>query len=152
MDLFEAGSQGLGLAIAAGMLGGLIAGLAPENRILRGPLLLVVGLGAAYAFGASLDAEDHPAWPGWFVGAAVAVFTFVVVADVVASSVSRAGERGSVASFGTIGAVIVLALGGISLTFLAPVSILVLLVLLWVAVGRRRRADQKHEGLRTLRG
>jgi len=151
MDLFEAGSQGLGLALAAGMLGGVIAGLASEHRALRGPLLLVVGLAAAYAWGESLSAEDHPAWPGWILGAAAAVFAFVVVADVIGSAVDRAGERGSVASTGAIGAVLVLALGGISLTFLAPVSIAVLLALLWVAAGRRRRVDQKHEGLRSLR-
>ena len=151
MDLFEAGTQGLGLALAAGMLGGVIAGLARDHKVLRGPLLLVVGLVAAYAFGESLSAEDHPAWPGWFVGAAAAVFAFAVVADVVEGAVTRAGEQGSVASLGAIGAILALAIAGISLTFLAPVSILVLLVLLWVAVGRRRRADRKHEGLRTLR-
>ena len=131
------------------------AALSPGSRAtikcFAGPLLLVVGLAAAYAWGESLSAEDHPAWPGWFLGAAAAVFAFVVVADVVEGAVTRAGEQGSVASLGAIGAVLVLAIAGISLTFLAPVSIAVLLVLLWVAVGRRRRAGRKHEGLRTLR-
>ncbi len=157
MDFFEASCQGLGLALAAGMLGGAIAGSLPPGKGGRlspaaAVLLTIAGLAAAYMFGASLDAEDHPAWPGWLVGAAFAVFAFTVIRQVVAGAARRAGEGGSPAAIAGIAAAAALVLAALSLTPAAPVSIVVLIALVYIAFGQRRRAAQKHEGLRTLRG
>ena len=61
MDLVEAACQGLGLALATGALAG-----APGLRGSAGTALaLVAAVAGAVLFGLSLDAEDHPMWPGW---------------------------------------------------------------------------------------
>ncbi len=156
MDLFEAGCQGLGLALAIGMFGGAIAGLAEgqieDGRPVTGLLLVLAAVGAGIAFGASLSAEDHPAWPGWVAGAVVAGFALLVVGSVVAGAAQRAGEGGSAAFIAAIAGAAALVLALLSLTPASPVSIVVLLALAYIAIGRRRRAEQKYEGLRILRG
>lgn len=155
MDLFEAGCQGLGLALAAGILAGALAGAAERGADLgpiSGLLLTVAVVGGAIMFGASLRVEDHPAWPGWIAGGAAAGFSLAVVRSVVGGAATRAGEQGSHAAIAGMAALSALVLAGISLTPAAPVSILVALALAYLAIGRRRRADQKHEGLRSLRG
>jgi hypothetical protein len=156
MDLFEAGCQGLGLALAIGMFGGAIAGLAEgqieDSRPVTGLLLVLAAVAAGIAFGASLRAEDHPAWPGWVAGAVVAGFALLVVGSVVAGAAQRAGEGGSASFIAAIAGAAALVLALLSLTPASPVSIVVLLALAYIAVGRRRRAGQKYEGLRILRG
>src|SRR5687768_10928420 len=155
MDLLEAGGQGLGLALSAGILGGALAGAAERGKEM-GPIssvfLTVVVIGGAIMFGASLRAEDHPAWPGWIVGGFFAAFALVVVRGVVAGAAARAGEGGSHAAIAGMASVAALALAGISLTPAAPASILAALFLIYLAFARRRRAGEKYEGLRTLRG
>jgi hypothetical protein len=143
MDLFLAACQGVGLALAAGALAG-----APGRRESTGTLLLVAAIVAgAVLFGVSLGSEDHPAWPGWPLGAALAAFGFVVVSDLAAAAAKRA-EGG-----GFIGALIgfaALALAGLSI-LLPPLGLVALGALVWLYAGQRRRAAQKYEGLRTLR-
>ena len=99
MDLFEAACQGIGLSLAAGVLAGAVAAAAEDERGSPGPLLLILlalaVLGGGYMFGASLSAEDHPAWPGWFVGGAIALFAFGIARGVVSGAAHRAGEQGS---------------------------------------------------------
>ena len=45
-------------------------------------------IGGAIMFGASLATEDHPAWPGWPVGALIAAGTFAVIADFAAGAIN----------------------------------------------------------------
>ena len=155
MDLVLAAGQGLGLALAAGILAGALAGpLAREGRGIDpiAALLLTLALiGGAYLFGASLETEDHPAWPGWPIGAAAAALAFAVIRAVVAGAASRAGGGASptlIAGILVLGAAIVaagsLAFGGVGLLAFIAVA--------YLALGRRRRAGQKYEGLRILRG
>jgi MYXO-CTERM domain-containing protein len=158
MDLFEAACQGVGLALAAGMLGGAVAGSMPGGGSAGARLswpaafvLVVAGIAAAYLFGASLDAEDHPAWPGWVAGAALGVFAFAVIRDVVAGAAARAGEGGSPFFIAGIASAAALVLAALSLTPASPVALVVLLALVYLALGRRRRAGEKYEGLRILR-
>lgn len=150
MDAFLQGCQGLGLALASGAVGGAIAG---SNR-LGGPALYLPGglavVGGAILFGASLAAEDHPAWPGWVAGAIVALGTFALTAAIVAAAARRAGEHGSGASLVAIVIVFALALAALSL-LIPPVSLAALVVALWLALSRRRAASRKYEGLRVLR-
>jgi hypothetical protein len=150
VDLFLEGCQGAGLALAAGALGGAVAGAA---RLGDGPAVGVgaIGvIGGALLFGASLSEADHPAWPGWLLGATGAALAFAILRGVVAGAARRAGEAGSSAAIALIVVVSALALAGLSLV-ISPVAIVALLGLGWLAVARRRRAQRKYEGLRVLR-
>ncbi len=143
MDLFIAACQGVGLAVAAGMLAG-----APGRRDVLGyALLAMAAVGAAILFGASLATEDHPAWPGWPVGAALAAGTFLVVVDFAAAAAQRAEGGGVIAVTVVLAA---LAVAGLSLLF-GPIGLLALAAVVYLWLGRRRRAATKYEGLRTLR-
>lgn len=143
MDLFLAACQGAGLALAAGIFAGA-SGLRGAPGIL---LALVAAVGGAALFGISLAAEDHPAWPGWPVGAALAGFAFVVSHDFAAGAAQRADGGGLT---GGLIALAALALAGLSL-LAPPVAIVAFAGLAWLYIGRRRRAAQKYEGLRSLR-
>lgn len=154
MDLFEASCQGLGLALAIGMLAGALAGVAEgrtdDNRAVIG-LLLLVAVGGGIAFGSSLRTEDHPAWPGWIAGAVLAGFALLVARSVVAAAAKRAGEGGSAGFIAAITGAAALVLAALSLTPAAPISLVGLAALAFIALGRRRRAGEKYEGLRSLR-
>ena len=143
MDLFLAGCQGLGLALAAG----IFAGASGRRDAIGTALLLAAVIGGAALFGISLTQEDHPAWPGFGPGALFAWLAFTVTRDVTAGA---AGREDAGATTGLIVAVTGLALAGLSLV-ISPISLLVLAALLWLALARRQRADRKYEGLRTLR-
>jgi hypothetical protein len=143
MDLFLATCQGIGLALAAGTFGG-----ASGRRGVVGFLLAAVAaIGGGLMFGASLAAADHPAWPGWPVGAAIAVITFGVVNGVVAGAQARHEGASSIGIIVALGALV---LAGLSL-FLEPVALVALLGIVWLGSARRRRAQRKYEGLRVLR-
>ncbi len=143
MDLLLAGCQGVGLALAAGALAG-----APGRRgSFSTALAVLAAIGGAFLLGASLEAEDHPAWPGWPIGAALAVFAFLVVSDFAQGAARRAEGGGFISALIALAA---LALAGLSV-LLPPISLLALAGLLWLYAGRRRRSAGKYEGLRTLR-
>jgi hypothetical protein len=143
MDLFLAGCQGAGLALAAGVFAG-----ASGRRGAIGLLLLVPAvIGGAALFGISLDQEGHTAWPGWPLGALLAAFAFVVVRAVAEGAAARANEAGFTGALIALGA---LALAGLSL-LLPPVAIVAALALVWLWLQRRERAERKYEGLRTIR-
>ncbi len=156
MDLFLAGCQGLGLAIAFGMFAGALAGVASGgadgNRIVTVALLAVASVGGALACGASLRTEDHPAWPGWVVGAAVAAFALFVVGGVVSAAAGRAREGGSAGGIAAITGAAALILAALSFSPASPISLFALACLVYLAIARRRRAAEKYEGLRILRG
>jgi hypothetical protein len=144
MDLFLAFCQGVGLALAAGAFGGASGRRGPIGLILLG--FAVVGGGVM--FGASLASEDHPAWPGWPVGALLAAFAFVVVRDIAEGAAARpdAGPW-----TGALLALAALVLAGLSLLPISPISLVALAALAWFALARRSRAGRKYEGLRSLR-
>ena len=143
MDLFIAGCQGVGLALASGAFGG-----ASGRRGIVGAVLLVFAIvGGAALFGIALEGEDHPAYPGWPIGALLALFAFLVVREFAEAAARRADGDAFTAALIAVAA---LALAGLSLLF-GPVGLLGLVALLWLWAGRRRRAAQKYEGLRTLR-
>jgi hypothetical protein len=143
MDFFLAACQGAGLALAAGALAG-----APGRREGIGTFLLVAAvIGGAILFGVSLASEDHPAWPGWPLGAVLAAFSFYVISGLAAGAASRAEGGGFVSAVIGLAA---LALAGLSI-LLQPLGLVTLAALLWLSLGQRRRAARKYEGLRTLR-
>jgi hypothetical protein len=155
MDLFLATCQGIGLAIAAGTLGGAFAGGAPRRSGGQSPIviamLILVIVAGAFLFGASLATADHPAWPGWMVGGLIAAFSFATVRGIVAGAIERAPGQGSQAGIAGFLAVGALLLAGLSLLPTSPVALLALGALVYLALARRRQAGQKHAGLRSLR-
>ena len=143
MDLFLAGCQGVGLALAAGIFAGASGRRGPLGLV----LLLMAAIGGAALFGISLAEEDHPAYPGWPLGALLSVFAFLVVRGIAEAAARRADGGGFTAALIALAA---LALAGLSI-LLPPVGLAALAALIWLYLGRRRRAGRKYEGLRTLR-
>jgi hypothetical protein len=150
VDLFLEGCQGLGLALAAWAIAGAIAGAARLDGAPALVLALIGAVGGALLFGASLAEEDHPAWPGWVLGALVAALAFAVLSGLVARAATRAGEAGSGTTIAAITVLAALVLAGLSL-LVSPVALVALVGLGWLALGRRRRDQRKYEGLRVLR-
>jgi asparagine N-glycosylation enzyme membrane subunit Stt3 len=151
MDLFVEGCQGLGLALAIGSIGGTLAGARSGEGPLTPTLAIASAIAGAALFGWSLTQADHPAWPGWPVGAAVALFAFAVVAAFVAGARRRSSDDSATSTalaLPVLFAAIVVA--GLSLAY-GPIALLALAALLYLALARRRRAGRKYEGLRVLR-
>ncbi len=143
MEFFLAACQGAGLAVAAGALAG-----APGRREGIGRVLAFLAvIGGAILFGVSLSAEDHPAWPGWPVGAAIAWFAFLVVSDFAAGAAARADGGGFIAGLVVL---VALATAGLSV-LLPPLGLVALAGIAYLGMARRDRASRKHEGLRSLR-
>ncbi len=192
MDLFLAICQALGLGLALGIGGPLVAlfiatmaalevGIDPEGTdwaflgsewfVLLMFVANVIGFytdrerqmnpmrsaGFAAAIGAiagaaALASEGEPAAIGFAVGAAAGVFAGMVAGQVLAGAQARA-EREDTAAPGTLS--LLFAFAGIVVAalslFVPPVAILVAIALIGLAVSRRRKAGEKHEGLRVLR-
>jgi hypothetical protein len=144
--------QGLGLAIAVGLIIGVVV---PPIMPAWGAVAGAAPLGVLAA-GAALNGADEALWPALPVGVIGAGLAAIVSRDVASGAVRRqqgelAGPQAQAPSGVT--AIVVLAaavVAGVSLV-LKPFSVLVLLALIWVWASRRRRADRKHEGLRVLR-
>jgi hypothetical protein len=150
VDLFLEGCQGVGLALAAGSLAGALAG-ALRLKDARASIIGLIGaIGGALLFGFSLSEADHPAWPGWPLGALLAGFAFWVLRGVVAGAAERAGNLESSALIAAAVGASALLLAGLSLV-ISPVAIIALVALGWLAFGRRRLGQRKYEGLRVLR-
>jgi chromate transport protein ChrA len=143
MDLFLATCQGIGLALAAGTFGGASGRRGGIGFVLAA----AAAIGGGILFGASLSMEDHPAWPGWLLGAVIAVFTFGIVNGVVAGALARHEGASSIGIIVALGALV---LAVVSL-FVEPLALVALLAIVWLGSARRRRAQRKHEGLRVLR-
>ena len=149
MELAEAGAQGLALAVASGALFGAAA-LRGNAGIALAALAVVLG---AFLYGMSLtDApDDHPAWPGWLIGAPVAALAYFTLRDVASIAGRRAGEGGA-GGVAFIIALAALALAGISLLGPAAyIGVVALLAIVYLAFARKRRSEEKHAGLRSLR-
>ena len=147
MDLLEAGCQGLGLALAAGTILGAF-GRRDQAFWIGAAVAAIVG---AALFGLSLTPEDHPAWPGWVIGAPAAVLAMVTAADIAQSAQSRAGEGGSGGIALFIGLYAVALAGLCLLGPVALISIPALIATVWLFFTRRQAAAEKHAGLRSLK-
>ena len=153
MDFVIAGFQGLGIALALGILCGAVGW-----RELPGTLLAALAaVAGGWLFGFSLTEdfgvaeiadEDHPAWPGWIVGALVALLAYFVWRDMSASAQARTEAAGFVPVYITIFALV---LGVLALLVPLAAGIIGVVVTAWLALQRRRRAGEKYEGLRVLR-
>ena len=112
---------------------------------------VLIGLAAAFGaivFGASLAEETTTWWPGLAAGAAAGAVAAAVGESVVAGASARSEESAGTLQLMVAGTGLILVIVAL---FLPPVSLLVAIGLVVLATGRRRRADEKYEGLRSLR-
>jgi hypothetical protein len=126
------------IGVSAGLtaaLGVLAAGLLRDVRL---ALLLAVAAGAGVGFALA-------EWAGAIAGAVGAVLGAVGAAPVVRGTLSRGGTRLGTA---VIVAVAALALGGLS--FVPVLGYLVALAVPALGARLRRRAGERHAGLRIL--
>ena len=144
--------QGLGLAIAVGLILGVVL---PPIMPSWGAVVGAAPLGVLAA-GAALNGADEALWPALPVGVIGAGLAAVVARDVASGAARRqqSGLAGAAAQASSgVTAIVVLAaviVAAVSLV-LKPFSLLVLVALLWLWISRRRQAERKHEGLRVLR-
>jgi hypothetical protein len=150
--MFLAICQGLGLAIAVGLILGVVF---PPIMPTWGAVAGAAPLGVL-AVGAALNGADEALWPALPVGVIGAGFAAVVTRDVAAGAVRRQRDQLTGVEVQTpsgITVIVVLAavvVAGVSLVF-EPFSLVVLVALTWLWISRRRQAERKHEGLRVLR-
>ena len=151
MDLFEAICEGLGLAIAVGLLIGVVVPpVMPSWGVVAGAAPLGV-----IAAGAALRGADEAVWPALFVGIIGAGLAGIVSRDVASGAARRERDQltGGEQTSGGVTAIFVMAavvVAAVSL-FVPYVSLVALIALAWLWFARRRRAERKHEGLRVLR-
>jgi hypothetical protein len=150
--MFLAVCQGLGLAIAAGLILGVVF---PPVMPTWGAIVGAAPIGVLAA-GAALSGADESLWPALPVGIVGAGLGAVVTRDVAAGAIRR--QRGQMTGAGiqapsgvTVIVVAAAVIVAVVSLFLEPVSLVVLLALTWLWASRRRRAERKHEGLRVLR-
>ena len=150
--MFLAICQGLGLAIAAGLILGVVL---PPIMPTWGVVVGVAPIGVLAA-GAALSGADEALWPALPVGILGAGLAAIVSRDVAAGASRRQRDRATAADGQApsgVTAIVVLAavvVAGISLVF-EPFSLVVLVALILLWLSRRRQAERKHEGLRVLR-
>ena len=114
---------------------------------------LAVVLGAfLYGFSLTEADADHPAWPGWVIGAPVAALAYFTLRDVASVAAPARGRGRSRRSRLPHRGIRGLALAGISLLGPAAyIGVVALLAIIYLAFARRKRAGEKHAGLRSLR-
>jgi hypothetical protein len=143
--------QGLGLAIAAGLIiGAIVPPIMPTWGVLAGAAPLGI-----LACGAALSGEDEALWPALPVGLLGAGIAAMVSREVAAGAARRergAADAAAPAPAGVTAIVVAAAVvvAAVSL-FAPPFSLVALLALAWLSLSRRRREERKHEGLRVLR-
>src|SRR5581483_4581200 len=151
--MFGAACQGLGLAIAVGLIIGVVLpAIMPSWGVVVGAAPLGV-----LAAGAALNGADQALWPALPIGVLGAGLAGIVSRDVALGAARR--QQGGLAAQpqaqapAGVTAIVVLAaavIAGVCLV-LKPFSLLVLAALVWLWASRRRQAERKHEGLRVLR-
>ncbi len=148
----------------------VIVVLARGRELARAPVLLLLAAIGAVVFAASLAEEGYAAWPGLVAGVLVAGATALVAGDILDGAIRRAkaagagrgglgrdaGDGRTTAEADAANALVVgFTVAGVVVAALAllvpPVSVVVALALVVLALGRRRRAGEKYEGLRVLR-
>lgn len=167
-----------GFITATWFLGALLAlsvltVLARGREAARLPVVALLAAAGAVAAAASLAEQGETAWPGLILGAVAAGLAAFVATDVLDGALRRAQSagagKGGVSRDAPPGAetpetpeadaanvlIVGFAVAGVALAalalFLPPVSLLAAIALVAVALGRRRKAGEKYEGLRILR-
>jgi hypothetical protein len=144
--------QGLGLAIAAGLIIGVVV---PPITPAWGAFVAAAPLGIL-ACAAPLSGEGDSIWPAFLIGPAAAGAAALITRDVVGGASRR--EAATIESVqaqvppGLIALVVLAAVVVAALSvFLPPFALVAAAALAWLWLSRRRRSEEKHEGLRVLR-
>jgi hypothetical protein len=145
--------QGLGLAIAAGLILGVVF---PPIMPTWGAVVGAAPIGVLAA-GAALNGADEALWPALPVGVIGAGLAAIVTRDVASGAARRQqdGLTGAAEAQVPSGVTLIVVLAAVVIAavslVLKPFSLVVLVALAWLWISRRRRAERKHEGLRVLR-
>ena len=135
----------------------VLAMLARSRPSLRYPTIAVLAVIGAIVCAASFAENGDVAWPGLVLGAVATALAALVSYDVLEGAIGRAkgNEPGSKEADAANFLIVAFAAAGIVLAavclFVPPVSLLAVAALVYLAASRRRRADEKYEGLRILR-
>jgi hypothetical protein len=149
---FTAICTGLGLALAIGMIIGVIV---PPIMPAWGAFVAAAPLGAI-ACGAALNGADEQIWPALLIGPAAAGGAALITRDVAGGAARRAQasiDQVRAQTPAGVVAIVVLAAAVIAVLSLVlpPASLVVLAGFGWLWYSRQRREARKHEGLRVLR-
>ena len=147
---FLAICQGLGLALAAGLvIGVVLPPIMPNWGVIAGAAPIGV-----LACAAALNGADEAVWPALPIGVLGAGLAAVVSREVAAGATRReapdaieAQAPSAVTAIMVLAAVVLAALS----IFAPPASLVAASALAWLWVNRRKREERKHEGLRVLR-
>ncbi|HET7120713.1 MAG TPA: hypothetical protein VFI17_05635 [Solirubrobacterales bacterium] len=134
----------LGIGIAIGML----AGTTGTHGSARGRMTILAGVIAIVVGFLLAGTANVSSLAGAFFCLLGAVFSCLVVSDVVSSAGRREGSgAGALGFLVSLVALIVVAIA----ILISPATLLVIAALAWLGISRRRRAQRKHAGLRVLR-
>jgi hypothetical protein len=134
----------LGIGIAIGML----AGTTGTHGSARGRMTILAGVIAIVVGFLLAGTANVSSLAGAFFCLLGAVFSCLVVSDVVSSAGRREGSgAGALGFLVSLVALIVVAIA----ILISPATLLVIAALAWLGISRRRRALRKHAGLRVLR-
>lgn len=132
----------------------VLATLTRGYEAARRPVIVLLAAAGALAFAASMAEEGQTAIVGLILGAAIAGFTALLASEVLGGAIQRASASDEAAS-ATNTLILTFTFTGIALAavslFVPPLSLVAAIGLVIVFLGRRRRADEKYEGLRILR-
>jgi hypothetical protein len=142
---FTSSCEGIGLALAVGLVIGALAGAAMRQQPV---LAIVAAVAGAVVFAAALNSNDHELWPGLVAGPLCAALAFILAASVVAGAARRRGA-GAATLAGYV-VVVGFIVAGLALV-VEPVSLAVLVAVVALVLARRGREGRKYEGLRVLR-
>ena len=135
----------------------VLAVVARSREVLKLPSLAGIAAIGAIVFAASLAEGDYAWWPGLIAGALVAIPTAIIASDILGGAIERArgAEPGTPAADAANMMIIVFVTSGIVLAglslFAPPAAIPFAVAVGYLALTRRRKADEKYEGLRILR-
>jgi len=151
MDFLLAICQGLGLAIAAGLVIGVVL---PPIMPSWGAVAGAAPLGVIAA-GAAMNGADEALWPALPVGILGAGLAAAVSRDVAAGAARRQhgaeGMNPQAPVAVTAWVVLAAAVVAVVSIFVQPAALVFAAALAWLAMSRRQREARKHEGLRVLR-
>lgn len=140
--------SGICLELGIGLAIGMLAGTTGTHGSARGRMTILAGV-IALVIGFLLSGSaDVNSLAGAFFCLVGAVVACLIVSDVVSSAGRREGSgAGALGFLVSLVALVVVAIA----ILISPASLLVLAVLIWLGISRRRRAQRKHAGLRVLR-
>jgi hypothetical protein len=133
----------MGIGVAIGMIAGT-TGLQGSARGRMTVLAAVIGLVLGFLATSLLDGSDLA---GALLAAAFAGLACAVTSDVVVGASRRKGAGWALS---LIVILVAFVLAGLSVLF-PPIGLVAAALMIWMAFGRRRRAERKHAGLRILK-